>query len=394
MKKTLLLIVPFMLACSMLSAQITYSLENTVEVGDTTIENIDNVNIFQVPVSGPNNTWNMTTLRTDLVDSLLYSDPATVPQGSFYPSATIAFDHLYQVPLFGNMVFVLFGIKNDSSATYVGMERNGLKGYFSNPLEYLVTPIGYGDKYIDTFAYGFEDSVVAFNRASPNVVVPPLSGVDSLRVRVNSVLKRGIDAWGVLKMPQGDFNVIRMSDTIIDSVAYQYRNSAGNWTHIPNTPITTASPYLDTTYVHTYISNEIEKGWFVLKYYLDANGIMLRNIQWNDAEPVREEPPVIDKVVAVKVPGGISPNGDGINDKLVIDGLDKYPNNKIQIFNRWGAVLFSAQNYQNDWAGTSEFGARVGGDTLPVGTYFYILDLGEEAPDSERINKGYIYLSK
>lgn len=67
---------------------------------------------------------------------------------------------------------------------------------------------------------------------------------------------------------------------------------------------------------------------------------------------------------------GFSPNNDGINDELVIDNLDRIPDHKINIFNRWGNLVFSGTNYQSDWDG------RWNGEDLPDGTYFYVVDDG------------------
>jgi gliding motility-associated-like protein len=74
----------------------------------------------------------------------------------------------------------------------------------------------------------------------------------------------------------------------------------------------------------------------------------------------------------------------------VIRGILNYPNNTFVIFNRWGNKVFETTHYQNTWNGTSTMGLRVGGDELPVGTFFYILDLGDGSP----IFKGTIYLNK
>jgi gliding motility-associated-like protein len=90
------------------------------------------------------------------------------------------------------------------------------------------------------------------------------------------------------------------------------------------------------------------------------------------------------------IPEGFSPNGDGINDVFFIRGLDIYPSNSITIFNRWGDKVFEANPYQNTWDGKAQRGIRVGGDELPVGIYFYILDLG----DNSKILKGTIYLNR
>jgi gliding motility-associated-like protein/uncharacterized repeat protein (TIGR01451 family) len=90
------------------------------------------------------------------------------------------------------------------------------------------------------------------------------------------------------------------------------------------------------------------------------------------------------------IPDGFSPNGDGTNDLFVIRGIANYPKNTFVIFNRWGNKVFEASPYQNTWDGRSMFGLRVGGNELPIGTYFYVLDL----KDGSSIFKGTIYLNR
>ncbi len=90
------------------------------------------------------------------------------------------------------------------------------------------------------------------------------------------------------------------------------------------------------------------------------------------------------------IPEGFSPNGDGINDLFVIRGIENYPYNTFVIFNRWGEKLFEAMNYNNTWDGRATKGLRIGGEILPIGTYFYILDLGIGTD----VYKGTIYLNR
>ena len=68
---------------------------------------------------------------------------------------------------------------------------------------------------------------------------------------------------------------------------------------------------------------------------------------------------------------GLSPNGDGVNDVLYIEGIEAFPNNRLLIFNRWGNEVYRKDSYLNDWDGTWA------GKALPDGTYFYILEDGE-----------------
>ena len=66
-----------------------------------------------------------------------------------------------------------------------------------------------------------------------------------------------------------------------------------------------------------------------------------------------------------------SPNGDGVNDTLIfIDPNNEFPNNRLEVFDRYGNSVFAADGYDGSWDGTGSNGE------LPLGTYFYVLDLG------------------
>jgi len=67
---------------------------------------------------------------------------------------------------------------------------------------------------------------------------------------------------------------------------------------------------------------------------------------------------------------GFSPNGDGINDEFVVQGIENYPDHDLAIYNRWGNQVLFSRNYQNDWQGRWE------DSPLPDGTYFYVFNDG------------------
>lgn len=66
-----------------------------------------------------------------------------------------------------------------------------------------------------------------------------------------------------------------------------------------------------------------------------------------------------------------TPNGDGSNDVWYIANILKYPNCRLEIFNRTGRSVYKVKGYLNNWYGKSS------GEELPEGTYFYVLDLGD-----------------
>jgi len=72
-------------------------------------------------------------------------------------------------------------------------------------------------------------------------------------------------------------------------------------------------------------------------------------------------------------PTVITPNADGKNDVFEIQNLEKiYPNCTMTIFNRWGSVVFESVGYVDPWNGTYK------GEKLPMGTYFFKLELNDE----------------
>lgn len=74
---------------------------------------------------------------------------------------------------------------------------------------------------------------------------------------------------------------------------------------------------------------------------------------------------------------GFTPNGDGKNDVWIIGDLTDFPNIEVNVFNRWGQQLFSSKGYSNPWDGTYD------GKEVPVGTYYYVIDLKDEKyPDA------------
>jgi len=98
-----------------------------------------------------------------------------------------------------------------------------------------------------------------------------------------------------------------------------------------------------------------------------------------------------DEVYVIRVPRGLTPDGD-FDNTLEIRGIRYFPYNTFKVYNRWGTLVYEASPYKNDWDGVPnrgrippEFDSR-----LPAGTYYYVLELH---PDLEPMS-GYIYLIK
>lgn len=76
---------------------------------------------------------------------------------------------------------------------------------------------------------------------------------------------------------------------------------------------------------------------------------------------------VVKVLLKIKVPNAFSPNGDGINDIWNIQYLETYPGSTVDVFNRYGQLVFHSAGYAKPWDG------RMNGQPLPVGTYYWII---------------------
>lgn len=87
-----------------------------------------------------------------------------------------------------------------------------------------------------------------------------------------------------------------------------------------------------------------------------------------DVDDTEYVSPALDDIAQGKLPivNYISPNGDGVNDFLVVHQLEYFGNFTLQVFNPRGVQVFAMQNYDNSWDG------RSGGKVLPSGVYYYV----------------------
>jgi large repetitive protein len=81
----------------------------------------------------------------------------------------------------------------------------------------------------------------------------------------------------------------------------------------------------------------------------------------------------VDIYPEIKIPNGFSPNGDSRNDTWIIDNINQFPEVVVEVYNRWGELLFMSRGYN------VPFDGRYGGKPLPVGTYYYVINLNHPA---------------
>jgi len=88
------------------------------------------------------------------------------------------------------------------------------------------------------------------------------------------------------------------------------------------------------------------------------------------------------------IPKLLSPNGDGLNDYLEIDGLKDFPKSQLSIFTRSGQLVFSSYDYKNEWDGRFMTSNWSHNQIVAPGVYYYILSLG----GTTQKLKGFVYI--
>ncbi len=210
-------------------------------------------------------------------------------------------------------------------------------------------------------------------------------------------LDAGSDTFEIIKEPNNTTRIIRESEieisilvNSVDNVAYKWQvnkslgspsSNTGEWIEITDDNL-----YGGTRTNKLTISNPLfsMEGW--------SYRVITNSPSYLCQEEIISKPSELI-ITYLIIPNAFSPDGDGINDTWTIRGdlNENYPNNQIRIFNRWGVSVYETKGYQNDWNGSNYNSSGSTSSNLPVGTYFYLLDLNG---DGSNIKKGYVYLTR
>jgi gliding motility-associated-like protein len=170
---------------------------------------------------------------------------------------------------------------------------------------------------------------------------------------------------------------------------------------LPNTTFTTnfdyevcpgaTTPIQITATANNYTESEVTINWYyegglisgeneLTLPVIDA-GLYEIEVIFNQTQCFSSTQQMVIELPTCVIPQGISPNGDGSND--VFD-LSSYNVSKLEIFNRYGTLVYSKENYTNEW-----FGQTNDGDELPVGTYFYTMEY-----DNGKLRTAWVYIQR
>lgn len=165
-------------------------------------------------------------------------------------------------------------------------------------------------------------------------------------------------------------NLINLANDVNDIILVGWNKSANRWTVIGNSAI----------------SGDLTQGFLVSETFVpdDYAALTFGTVPLPLDTFAVNNPTLGDYF--------LSPNGDGINDSLVIEGMEESPNNSLRIFNRFGQIVFEKVNYVDEFVGISNrnnfvISRDIG---LPEGVYFYIVTLD----DLELEYQGFLFLDR
>jgi gliding motility-associated-like protein len=94
---------------------------------------------------------------------------------------------------------------------------------------------------------------------------------------------------------------------------------------------------------------------------------------------------VVDGTQCLEFRSIITPEGDGWNEDFVIGCLSRYSDNRLEIYNRWGQIVYEATNYNDGdlWRGTNQRG-----DDVPDGVYYFVFEYIDPANNQKEVRKG------
>lgn len=101
---------------------------------------------------------------------------------------------------------------------------------------------------------------------------------------------------------------------------------------------------------------------------------------------------ISENVFIPKIPNSFSPNGDMVNDYLVIENIHLFKENKLTIFGRWGNILFEQEDYENNFNASNVQNKIILGKEFSEAVYFYIFKY--KTIKGAREKTGYIHIKR
>lgn len=158
-----------------------------------------------------------------------------------------------------------------------------------------------------------------------------------------------------------------------------------------------------TTFSAVYVVTQadIERGFVVNQATAQSstlNNETITDTSNNPDTPEPDDPTIVALLGDLIIYNGISDDGDGVNDAFAIKGIERFPDNLVEIYNRWGVKVFDQNGYgqpgAKKFSGISDGRSTINkNQKLPEGTYYWILKY-KDGNGVNREKAGYLYINR
>ncbi len=210
-----------------------------------------------------------------------------------------------------------------------------------------------------TFSWGTIDYTVGEVMVTTDLAASPFSSVK----------------WLTQGFQQPENNALTMEAVGVNSSCIGANNGSVNLAVINSSGTVTYS-FQGSTFGSTYLFTNLKPGIY-------SYTVKDPNFSITGTVDIKEDQ--VDCGSQLVVYKGFTPNGDGHNDFWIIDGITNFATNSVYIYNRWGDLIWNADNYNNEsvvWDGKNKKE-----NELPDATYFYIIQAGG------KVYKGWVELT-
>jgi gliding motility-associated-like protein len=322
-------------------------------------------------------------------------------------------------PVVKDSTYVVGVLTNPSN---IGVQVTGLTGatfnyfYLTNPqtgIPALGSTIGTKRYTVSQTVNSIESDTSGFNVTllDPNSIIHLQKLVDTSVLQSNSTFNYQF-RFIVTNLTNTPFSNVVIKDNLQNSVPLTSefsiisKSATGNL--VANTGFNGSSDVNLTTEASALSPNGRDSAKFIMNLvprgyngnltniaYVSANTkwgvITMQSSAGSSSNPSVKSPTVYEvKDIYISIPEGFSPNHDGVNDNFVI--IKPYNVTlDLEIFNRWGNVVYSNRNYNNDWDGRGT-GNFVGQDLIEGGYYYAIKAVDDRG--NMKLFKGYIIIQR
>ncbi len=314
MKKKSLLTIIFFTGAIVSNAQITVTQADIAPIGKQIQQATDTTHSL-TPGSinpgnaGTNQTWNFTTLLSDTLDTLLFTNPAWTPYASTFPSSNLALitSSSGQISYAENLSIGLF-----VDGAYLDPLGTGPIPIKINPPEQII-------KFPDAYNTTFQGTTTI----DVTIAYSGITGVDSVRLKEVKDKSSLTDGWGSVITPLGTYPSLRHKDMVI--------KTDSTWARFFGTWMSAGAPTIDTAWHFSWIANNV--GYPLLEFD-SIHGDTIQNITWLKVLPVI----------------------GGIKENTVSNDLSVFPNpssglftieskqeniEKAEVYNLFGVLIYS-----------------------------------------------------